>query len=224
MSKAASGATGERRTQARQQGNDSPAASPSRITASSIRRSITPRPCSIRSAEDYLAHRGPYHYGRRGTPTSEALENAVRELEGPACAGVALLPSGLAAISTALLSVLQAGDHVLVTDSVYGPTRNFCDSVLTRCGVETTYYDPLIGARHRGADPTQHPRGVHRSAGLADLRDAGHSGDRRGRAREDARGADGQYLGDAALFPRARARRRSRRSSPAPSISAAIPT
>ena len=69
----------------------------------------------------------------------------MQEIEGPACAGVALLPSGLAAISSALLSVLQAGDHVLVTDSAYGPTRKFCDSVLTRYGVTTTYYDPLIG-------------------------------------------------------------------------------
>jgi cysteine-S-conjugate beta-lyase len=98
------------------------------------------------TAEDYLAHRGRYQYGRRGTPTSEALANAVRDLEGPACAGVALLPSGLAAISVALLSVVQAGDHVLVTDSCYGPTRTFCDTVLTRYGVKTTYYDPLIGS------------------------------------------------------------------------------
>jgi cystathionine beta-lyase len=59
---------------------------------------------------------------------------------------VALLPSGLAAISTALLSVLRTGDHVLVSDSVYGPTRRFCDSVLARYGVATTYYDPVIGA------------------------------------------------------------------------------
>src|SRR6266481_813520 len=72
-----------------------------------------------RTAEDYLAHRGHYQYGRRGTPTSEALEMALREIEGGACAGVALLPSGLAAISTALLAVLKAGDHLLVTDSVY---------------------------------------------------------------------------------------------------------
>jgi cystathionine beta-lyase len=98
------------------------------------------------TAEDYLAHRGRYSYGRRGTPTSEALENAIRDLEGPACAGVALLPSGLAAISAALLSVLNAGDHVLVTDSVYGPTRRFCDTVLSRLGITTSYYDPLIGA------------------------------------------------------------------------------
>ncbi len=98
-----------------------------------------------RTAEDYLAHRGHYQYGRRGTPTSEALETALREIEGNACAGVALLPSGLAAISTAMLAVLRSGDNVLVTDSVYGPTRRFCDSVLVRFGITTTYYDPLIG-------------------------------------------------------------------------------
>jgi cystathionine beta-lyase len=98
-----------------------------------------------RTAEDYLAHRGHYQYGRRGTPTSEALEMALREIEGNACAGVALLPSGLAAISTAMLAVLRSGDNVLVTDSVYGPTRRFCDSVLVRFGITTTYYDPLIG-------------------------------------------------------------------------------
>jgi cystathionine beta-lyase len=97
------------------------------------------------TAEDYLAHRGRYQYGRRGTPTSEALENAIREVEGPACAGVALLPSGLAAISSALLSVLKAGDNLLMTDNVYGPSRKFCDTVLSRFGISTTYYDPLIG-------------------------------------------------------------------------------
>src|SRR5262249_20945115 len=77
------------------------------------------------TAEDFLAHRARYQYGRRGTPTTEALEQALQELEGPNCAGVSLLPSGLAAISTALLSVLKAGDHFLVTDSAYGPTRNY---------------------------------------------------------------------------------------------------
>jgi cystathionine beta-lyase len=97
------------------------------------------------SAEDFLAHRARYQYGRRGTPTTEALELALQELEGPNCAGVSLLPSGLAAISTALLSVLQAGDHVLVTDSAYGPTRNYCEGVLKRFGVTTNYFDPLIG-------------------------------------------------------------------------------
>jgi cysteine-S-conjugate beta-lyase len=98
------------------------------------------------SAEDFLAHRARYQYGRRGTPTTEALEGALAELEGPQCAGVALLPSGLAAISTGLLSVVQAGDHLLVTDSAYGPTRNFCEQILTRLGVTTSYFDPQVGA------------------------------------------------------------------------------
>src|ERR1700679_768945 len=89
------------------------------------------------SAEDFVAHRARYQYGRRGTPTTEALEIALQELEGPQCAGVALVPSGLAAISSALLSVVHAGDHVLVTDSAYGPTRNFCEQILNRLGVIT---------------------------------------------------------------------------------------
>ena len=98
------------------------------------------------SAEDLIAHRARYQYGRRGTPTSEALEGAIQAIEGPGCAGVALVPSGLSAVSTALLSALRSGDHVLVTDSAYRPTRTFCDGVLARLGIETTYYDPLIGA------------------------------------------------------------------------------
>jgi len=98
------------------------------------------------TAADLAAHRARYSYGRRGTPTTEALEQAIAELEGPACAGVSLLPSGLAAISTALLAAVSAGDHLLVTDTAYRPTRTFCDTVLKRFGVETTYYDPLIGA------------------------------------------------------------------------------
>ena len=102
------------------------------------------------SAEDFVAHRARYQYGRRGTPTTEALEVAVQELEGPRCAGVALLPSGLAAIAAALLSVLKAGDNLFVTDSAYGPTRAFCDQMLSRLAITTTYYDPLI----RGAIAT----------------------------------------------------------------------
>ena len=98
------------------------------------------------TAEDQVAHRARYQYGRRGTPTSEALESVLRELEGEACAGVALMPSGLSAISTALMAVAGAGDHILVTDSAYRPTRNFCNGLFRRMGVETTYYDPLIGA------------------------------------------------------------------------------
>jgi cystathionine beta-lyase len=98
------------------------------------------------TVEDFIERRARYLYGRRGTPTSEALENALRDIEGPRCRGVALLPSGLAAISTALLAVLNAGDHVLVTDNAYQPTRKVCDGFLNRMGISTTYYDPLIGA------------------------------------------------------------------------------
>ena len=98
------------------------------------------------SAEDLHAHRGEYSYGRHGTPTTKALQQALATLEGPACAGVALAPSGVAAISTSLLAVLKAGDHVLVCDNVYRPTRLFCDGLLHRFGIETSYFDPLIGA------------------------------------------------------------------------------
>jgi len=98
------------------------------------------------SAEDLHAHRGEFTYGRHGTPTTRALQDVLMALEGPQCAGVGLAPSGLAAITTTLLSVLNAGDHLLVTDNVYRPSRNFCNGMLTRYGVEITYFDPLIGA------------------------------------------------------------------------------
>ncbi|NUR44773.1 MAG: cystathionine beta-lyase [Sphingomonas sp.] len=88
---------------------------------------------------------GEYRYGLQGTATHWALSDALTQLE-PGAAGTALYPSGLAAISGALLSVLSAGDELLVTDSVYGPTRKLCDSILKRLGISTRYYDPLIGA------------------------------------------------------------------------------
>ena len=97
------------------------------------------------TAADLHAHTGEYRYGRYGTPTTKAFQQTLMALEGPQCAGVAITPSGLAAISTTLLSVLKAGDHLLVCDNVYRPTRNVCNSVLKRLGVETTYFDPLIG-------------------------------------------------------------------------------
>ncbi|UVC11150.1 cystathionine beta-lyase [Rhizobium sp. TH2] len=85
-----------------------------------------------------------YTYGTRGTPTTDALAEAIDELEGSA--GTILVPSGLAAVTVPFLGFAKAGDHVLVVDSVYHPTRNFCDTILKRLGVETEYYDPLIGA------------------------------------------------------------------------------
>lgn len=87
---------------------------------------------------------GEMFYGRRGTDTHFALQAAIAELEGGA--GTALYPSGAAAISGALLSFLKSGDHLLMVDSVYEPTRDLCDKILKGYGVETTYYDPLIGA------------------------------------------------------------------------------
>jgi cystathionine beta-lyase len=97
------------------------------------------------SAEDLHAHRGEFTYGRHGTPTTRALQETLMALEGPQCAGVGIAPSGLAAITTTLLAVLKAGDHLLVCDNVYRPSRNFCNGVLARYGIETTYFDPLIG-------------------------------------------------------------------------------
>ena len=94
--------------------------------------------------DDYLGHKAPYTYGRRGTPTSSALTEAFAALEG--AAGTVLVPSGLSAVTTALLSAVSSGDHLLMVDSVYKPTRHFCDTLLKRMGVETTYYDPGLGA------------------------------------------------------------------------------
>jgi len=83
-------------------------------------------------------------YGRRGTTTSFAFSEAMCELEGGA--GCALYPCGTAAITGALLSFLKAGDHLLMVDTAYEPTRVFCDKILAGLGIETTYYDPMIGA------------------------------------------------------------------------------
>jgi cysteine-S-conjugate beta-lyase len=84
-----------------------------------------------------------YTYGRKGTPTSRAFETAVAEMEGGyACkAG----PSGQAAITAALLAFLKTGDHLLMVDTAYWPVRHLCDTLLKNLGIETTYYDPLIG-------------------------------------------------------------------------------
>jgi cystathionine beta-lyase len=96
------------------------------------------------SAADLYANRNRYSYGRRHSPTIDALCDALTELEG--AAGTVLAPSGLSAVTTAILAAVSAGDHMLVADSVYHPMRHFCDGVLKRFGVEVSYYDPLIGA------------------------------------------------------------------------------
>ncbi len=98
---------------------------------------------------DLVARRGRFSYGTSGTPTIRALEEAWTELAGAAT--TVLTPSGLAAITVALLCAVKAGDHILVADSVYRPTRNFCDTVLRRLGVETTYFDPMQADTLAGA-------------------------------------------------------------------------
>ena len=89
-----------------------------------------------------------YIYGRRGTPTSRALEQAITVLEGGRDTRIS--PSGLAACTTVLLSFLKAGDHLLMVDSVYYPVRHFCDQLLGGLGIAVEYYDPLAGAAIAG--------------------------------------------------------------------------
>jgi len=96
------------------------------------------------SAKALLERKQEYTYARSGTPTSRHFAEAVARLEG-GCGSV-LCPSGLSAITTSLLAFLDCGDHLLMVDSVYRPTRQFCDTFLRKMGVETTYYDPHIGA------------------------------------------------------------------------------
>jgi cystathionine beta-lyase len=85
-----------------------------------------------------------YQYGRWNNPTTDALTEAIATLEG--AEGAVLTPSGLSACVSAILAVAGAGDHILIPDSVYSPTRHFCDTAAKRLGIETTYYDPTIGS------------------------------------------------------------------------------
>src|SRR3954452_16298716 len=100
---------------------------------------------SVADLESNTPELGVYRYGLQGTATHWALSEALTELE-PGAAGTALFSSGLAAITTALLTVLSPGDELLVTDSAYGPTRKFCETILKRLGIAARYFDPLIGA------------------------------------------------------------------------------
>ena len=102
---------------------------------------------SVEAFEAPRQVRGVY-YGRGGTPTTFALEDAIAALEG--AHGAVVTGSGKTAIAQALMTFLKAGDHLLMVDCAYAPTRQLCDRVLSRFGVETTYYDPLIGAAIEG--------------------------------------------------------------------------
>lgn len=95
-------------------------------------------------AASMAARSQKYTYGTRGTPTTDALALAIDALEGSA--GTIAVPSGLAAVTVPLLTFVSAGDHLLIVDSVYHPTRNFADTMLKRLGVEVEYYDPYVGA------------------------------------------------------------------------------
>ncbi len=86
----------------------------------------------------------PGSYGRYGTPTTAALQDAIARLEGGY--RTIAVGSGKTAISATLLALLRTGDHLLVVDCVYGPTRRFADGMLAKLGIETTYFDPAVGA------------------------------------------------------------------------------
>ncbi len=96
------------------------------------------------SLEEYENKDRKFRYARYGTPLSDKFEKAMTELEGGYAA--VTVPSGLAAISLSMLAMLKSGDHVLVTDSIYPPARQFCNNTLSRMGVEVEYYDPRLGA------------------------------------------------------------------------------
>ncbi|SDA66354.1 cystathionine beta-lyase [Mesorhizobium qingshengii] len=98
----------------------------------------------FRDAASMAARSQKYTYGTRGTPTTDALAQAIDALEGSA--GTIVVPSGLAAVTVPLLAFVSAGDHLLIVDSVYHPTRNFADTMLKRLGVEVEYYAPEVGA------------------------------------------------------------------------------
>src|SRR5271157_2637213 len=94
-------------------------------------------------AESLESRKVEYTYGRPSNPTTRALELALAKLEGGE--QTFLTPSGLSAVSTTLLSFAETGGHILISDSVYQPTRRFANRVLRRLGVNVEYYDPLIG-------------------------------------------------------------------------------
>ena len=98
----------------------------------------------FKAARDHRYEPGRLYYGRYGTPATFELEAMLARLEEGH--GAVVVSSGLTAVTLALLAFVKTGQHILMSDSVYGPARHFCDFVLSRMGIETTYYDPSIGA------------------------------------------------------------------------------
>ncbi|NGP19133.1 cystathionine beta-lyase [Devosia aurantiaca] len=97
----------------------------------------------FKTLADIEAQSQPFLYGRAGNPTTETVESVVNELEG--AYRTKLVPSGLAAITIALMSCVRAGNDILISDSAYEPGRKFADGYLERMGVSVRYYDPRIG-------------------------------------------------------------------------------
>lgn len=95
------------------------------------------------TVDDLENNRATFSYGTVGTPTIKNLEDAWSELAG--AAGTVISPSGLGAVALALMSTLKSGDHLLMPDCVYRPTRIFCADFLHKFGVDVSYYDPLVG-------------------------------------------------------------------------------
>ena len=152
-----------------------------------------------------------YTYGTHGTPTTDALADAWSELAG--AAGTAMVPSGLAAIAMALQTALKSGDHLLMTDAAYFPARRFAEQVLRPLGVETTYYDPAIGAGVAELIRDNTRAILTEAPGSQSLEMQDIPAIASGRPCARRLRHHGQYLGDAAVFSAARARRRSRHRS-----------
>ncbi|MGE8063229.1 cystathionine beta-lyase [Pseudomonas sp. NPDC089547] len=98
----------------------------------------------FKTVEDLQAFNAPFPYGTFGTPTIKSLEDAWSSISG--AEGTVISPSGLGALALAFFTTLKAGDHVLIPDSAYHPTRGLCDNLIKKFGIEISYYDPMIGA------------------------------------------------------------------------------
>ena len=148
-----------------------------------------------------------YGYGRNGTPTQKALEDAVAAIEG-AHRSIAV-QSGLAAVTGAIVGFLKTGDHMLVTDNAYGPARRFANTTLKGFGVETTYFDPMIGGEGLAKLMRPNTKVVYLEAPGSQTFEV-QDVDRHGRRRQEGRRGrpDRQHLGDAALLQAVRPRLR----------------
>lgn len=110
---------------------------------------LFPTYADLRRGEANPLNRASMYYGRMGTPSTRSLEDALSALDNSV--GAVLFPSGVAAVAATLQCFLRPGDHLLMVDSTYGPTRNFCLGHLADIGIETTFYDSCADATELGA-------------------------------------------------------------------------